>query len=108
MIFGTRAEILKILGKNIRAARLEENITQEEAAKRSGVSLKALRNLEEGKNTSVLTLISVCRTINKIDWIQQIAPPEFTFERLQLSDPTKKRIRASSHKKNQHKNITQK
>ena len=65
MIFGTKQDILKILGKNIRAARLEENITQEEAAKRSGISLKALRNLEDGVNTSVLTLISVCRTILK-------------------------------------------
>ena len=99
MIFGTKQDILKILGKNIRAARLEENITQEEAAKRSGISLKALRNLEDGVNTSVLTLISVCRTIKKTGWIQQIAPPEITFEQMQQPDPLKKRKRASSARK---------
>ena len=99
MIFGTKQDILKILGKNIRAARLEENITQEESAKRSGISLKALRNLEDGVNTSVLTLISVCRTIKKTDWILQIAPPEITFEQMQQPDPLKKRKRASSARK---------
>ena len=46
MIYRTKEEMLKVLGENLRAQRLAANISQQTAADRSGVSLKAIRNLE--------------------------------------------------------------
>ena len=76
--------MLKVLGENLRASRLADNLSQQTAAERSGISLKAVRNLEAGKNASTLSLLSYCRTLRKTDWLMTLAPPEINdamFER---------------------------
>ena len=76
MVYRTKEELMQVLGANLKAARLADNITQQMAAERSGVSLKAIRNLEAGRNASTLSLLCYCRTLRKVDWLMQIAPPE--------------------------------
>ena len=76
MVYQTKEELMQVLGANLKAARLADNITQQMAADRSGVSLKAIRNLEAGRNASTLSLLCYCRTLRKVDWVMQIAPPE--------------------------------
>lgn len=76
MVYQTKEELMQVLGANLKAARLADNITQQMAAERSGVSLKAIRNLEAGRNASTLSLLCYCRTLRKVDWVMQIAPPE--------------------------------
>jgi transcriptional regulator with XRE-family HTH domain len=76
--------MLKVLGENLRASRLADNLSQQTAAERSGISLKAIRNLEAGENASTLSLLSYCRTLRKTDWLMTLAPPEINdalFER---------------------------
>ena len=76
--------MLKVLGENLRASRLADNLSQQTAAERSGMSLKAIRNLEAGENASTLSLLSYCRTLRKTDWLMTLAPPEINdamFER---------------------------
>lgn len=83
MIYQTKAEMLKALGENLRAARLAANISQQTAADRSGISLKAVRNIENGLNASTVSLLLLCRTLNKVDWIMNLAPPlldDYLFE----------------------------
>ena len=84
MIYRTRDEMLKVLGENLRASRLADNLSQQTAAERSGISLKAIRNLEAGENASTLSLLSYCRTLRKTDWLMTLAPPKINdamFER---------------------------
>ena len=84
MVYRTRDEMLKLLGENLRASRLADNLSQQTAAERSGISLKAIRNLEAGENASTLSLLSYCRTLRKTDWLMTLAPPEINdamFER---------------------------
>ena len=84
MVYRTRDEMLKVLGENLRASRLADNLSQKTAAERSGISLKAIRNLEAGENASTLSLLSYCRTLRKTDWLMTLAPPEINdamFER---------------------------
>lgn len=76
MLYLTREEVLTVLGRNLRENRLAQNISQQTAAERSGISLKAIRNIEDGKNASTLSLLLYCRTLKKIDWIMSLAPPE--------------------------------
>ena len=76
--------MLKVLGENLKASRLPDNLSQQTAAERSGISLKAIRNLEAGENASTLSLLSYCRTLRKTDWLMTLAPPEINdalFER---------------------------
>ena len=84
MVYRTRDEMLKVLGENLRASRLADNLSQKTAAERSGISLKAIRNLEAGENASTLSLLAYCRTLRKTDWLMTLAPPEINdamFER---------------------------
>lgn len=76
MIYQTRQELLSALGASMRAARLAANLSLETVAERSGISITAVRNLEGGRNASTLTLLEVCRTLRRTDWILGIAPPE--------------------------------
>jgi len=94
MIYQTREEMLKVLGENLRSARLAENLSQQTVAERSGISLKAVRNLESGENSSTLSLLSYCRTIRKIDWLMSLAPPEVDTLLFERRDVAKKRQRA--------------
>lgn len=94
MLYQTRAEMLSTLGSSVRAARLAANLSLETVAARSGISLTALRNLEGGRNASTVTLLEVCRTLRRTDWIIGIAPPEIDDSLFDRPEP-KKRLRAS-------------
>ena len=98
MLYQTRQEMLTTLGASVREARLAANLSLETTAARSGISLTALRNLEGGRNASTVTLLEVCRTLRRTDWILGIAPPEINdalFDRLKKG----KRLRASPRRK---------
>lgn len=93
MIYRTKQEMLTFLGDNLKATRLALNISQQTAAERSGISLKAIRNLENGANSSTESLLCYCRTLRKTDWIDSLAPPELDDALFERKIP-KKRIRA--------------
>ena len=94
MVYQTREEMLKVLGENLRSSRLAENLSQQTVADRSGISLKAVRNLEAGENSSTLSLLSYCRTLRKIDWLMSLAPPEVDASLFERRDVARKRQRA--------------
>lgn len=102
MIYQTTKEMLLTLGKNLQAERLAENITQQMAADRSGISLKAVRNIEAGRNASTFSLLAYCRTLRKTDWLMSLAPPEVDdslFDKRKTSEP---RRRAAPVRKDLH------
>lgn len=99
MVYRTREEMLNVLGENLRAQRLALNISQQVAADRSGISLKAVRNLESGENSSTLSLLSYCRTLGKVDWLMSIAPLEIDESLFTRRDIEKKRQRAARRNK---------
>ena len=48
MVKGTKEEILRRIGKSMREWRLRADITQQDLADRSGVSLRMIRAYEQG------------------------------------------------------------
>jgi len=80
--------------------RLNQNLTQQTVADRSGISLKAVVNLESGNGASLKSFLSVCRTLGKLDWIEVLTPPEgpSPMELLKLAGRSR-RQRASAVKK---------
>ena len=94
MEFLTTEEQVKRLGEYIRANRLGMDMTQQTLAKRSGISLKAVRNIESGVNSSMASFIAVCRTLGKTDWVATLAPPSMTradIERYLRGSDTRRR-----------------
>ena len=99
MEFLTTEEHLKQLGEYVRGHRLAMNISQQELGKRSGVSLKAVRNIENGSNSTLESFVAVCRSLRVTDWMASLAPPVMNrddFERYMRGTETKRK-RASRH-----------
>ena len=73
-------EILRKTGRYLRRERLNKNITQEELQNLTGVHKKTISDAENGKNITLLNMISIMRglkLLNRIDFMmedEQISP----------------------------------
>lgn len=62
------------LGTQIRRARIDASLRQDELADRAGVSVGAVRGLERGAGSSLKTLVRVARALGRDDWLDTFAP----------------------------------
>lgn len=67
-------EIAAELGERLRALRLSQAFTQATVADKAGVSLRALRELEAGRGSNVLTFIRVLKALGVEQGFEAIAP----------------------------------
>ena len=76
MAVKTQADIqLEVaIGDGIRRARLLANMDQATMARRANVSLSAVKGLESGKGTTLLTLLRVLRVLGREDIFEQLHP----------------------------------
>lgn len=70
----TVEEMEASLGANLKALRLDMNIDQQTVAAQAGISISALKNLENGKGSTVRSLVSTLRALGRADWLATIAP----------------------------------
>lgn len=59
--------LLKEIGQKIKQLRLGANMSQKVLAERCGLSDFSISQIENGKNTSVLSLLMVLRALNALD-----------------------------------------
>jgi transcriptional regulator with XRE-family HTH domain len=85
---------MKVLGERIRELRLRNNITQVVLAAQSDVSMKALRNLENGSGATVASLLRVLRTLGRTEWIDTLCP-KVGISPMQMLTRKKARLRAT-------------
>jgi transcriptional regulator with XRE-family HTH domain len=90
-------DLLILLGERIRELRLREDIAQTVLGARSGISLKAVKNLENGTGATVASLLRVLRTLGRTEWIETLGP-KVGISPMQLLTRKKVRIRASRKK----------
>lgn len=74
--FLSDAEIIRRIGKKIRTARLNSNITREELQRITGVHKKTAGDAESGKNITVATLIAMLRGLNMLDTLNELLAEE--------------------------------
>jgi len=70
----TPGELQHELGERLKAGRISRNFSQDELARRAGISLKTLRNLEHGEGSSVETLVRTLKALDAVDALDWIAP----------------------------------
>ena len=66
--------ILERIGKRIKNTRIRQELTQEELAKLSGISVLTLINIEKGKSVSMVLFISVMRTLGLLENLELLVP----------------------------------
>lgn len=66
--------ILRELGRRLRRARLEQDISQRQVAEIAGLSRVTVGNLERGIPSSLLTLVQYLRALGKLDELDALLP----------------------------------
>lgn len=58
-------DVLRCIGKKIKKARLDKNLTQEALAEKIDISTDLLRNIENNRNIgSIATLLNICNALD--------------------------------------------
>lgn len=91
----TLAELEALLGERLRNLRLTRNIDQKTLAARAGISPRALQNLEAGSGSSLKTLLSIIRALDREAWLDSVAPVA-TINPMTMLKGSKQRERAAS------------
>lgn len=93
----TPSEWAEELGQQLRDLRLRQNTDQRHLAKRAGVALNVVKNLEAGKGATVTSLVKVLRALGRVDWLGSLAPV-VSISPLQMLKASPSRQRASKRR----------
>ena len=91
-------ELESNVGENIKALRLQMNLSQDSLATQAGVSMSALRHLESGQGANLTTFIRIVHSLGKQDWLLSLAP-RITINPLHMVQSRAERQRARKKKK---------
>lgn len=67
-------EFLREFGKRIRETRINMDMTQNEAAKKAGVTSKTISRIENGEDLAVSTMLNVLRALDLVQNIDALIP----------------------------------
>ena len=99
-IMSTPEELEETLGEHIKALRLQNNIDRRTLCERAGVSENSLRNLENGRGTTLKTLTRIIKALNRESWLLQLAPQTSINPLYMGTDKTQRqRARRKKHAK---------
>lgn len=79
----TDIELCNRIGVKIKTVRLKQNMSQEELADKSGVSISTIKRMEDGEVKTLESLIRILRTLGKLDIFiplveeEQLSPNEY-------------------------------
>jgi len=65
-LFLTEQEILREIGIRVKKIRLQHNLTQKELSEETGLSVSTISLVEQGKSSTVDTLIRILMRLNRI------------------------------------------
>ena len=71
----TTGEQLVAIGDALREQRRRARLTQEQVARGAEISVGAVKNLENGKGSSIRSLLRVTRLLGIDTWVQTLGPP---------------------------------
>jgi transcriptional regulator with XRE-family HTH domain len=93
----TNTRIETIIGERLKKQRLEYNITQNDLAKKTGISRVSISKIERGMGANLSSLIELMRGLRLLENIEQLIPEQeiSPIELIKLKNKTKKK-RAST------------
>lgn len=89
-------EVQKELGARIHNRRINMSLTQKDLAERSGLSLRSINNIEQGKETNFSSILRVLLAFNLLNNVEYLLPDELPSPLLINED---KRYPKRVHKK---------
>lgn len=61
-------------GAQVRALRIARELDQAQLAERAGVSLGSVKSLEQGRGSTLRTVVRVSRALGREEWLTTFAP----------------------------------
>jgi DNA-binding XRE family transcriptional regulator len=96
----TNDAIMRIIGSKLKELRIEKNMKQTELADAAGVSVFTISAVENGKTTSLLTLIQMLRALEHLDYLdsffQEEAISPIAYAKLIKNNKKKERVKSSA------------
>ena len=62
------------LGEQVRQLRLHRTLDQQQLADAAGVSIGSIKNLEQGRGSTLKTVVRVARALEREDWLAALSP----------------------------------
>ncbi|MBK8801337.1 MAG: helix-turn-helix transcriptional regulator [Fibrobacteres bacterium] len=81
------------LGESLKELRLKRNVDQRSLAAQAGISVNALKNIENGSGSNLRSFISLLLALGREDWLKTITPLP-TINPLTLTRDAQQRQRA--------------
>lgn len=95
---------MRQIGSKLKELRIEKNMKQTELADASGVSVFTISSVENGKTTSLLTIVQLLRALEHLDYIDAFFQEEMispiAYAKLLKNNKKKIRVKSSSTETN--------
>lgn len=96
----TNGAIMRQIGSKLKELRIEKNMKQAELADAAGVSVFTISSVENGKATSLLTIVQLLRALEHLDYLnsffQEEAMSPVAYAKLMKKNKKKKRVKSSA------------
>ena len=97
----TNDAIMRLIGSKLKELRIEKNMKQTELADAAGVSVFTISSIENGKTTSLLTIIQLLRALEHLDYLdsffQEEAMSPIAYAKLMKNNKKKERVKSSAN-----------
>ena len=95
----TNEAIIRQIGSKLKELRIEKNMKQAELADASGVSVFTISSVENGKVTSLLTIVQLLRALEHLDYLDRFVREEtispIAYAKLLKNNKKKVRVKSS-------------
>ena len=95
---------MRQIGSKLKELRIEKNMKQKELADAAGVSVFTISSVENGKTTSLLTVIQLLRALEHLDYLDSFFQEEsispVAYAKLMKKNKKKERVRSSANNTN--------
>ena len=102
----TNDAIMRQIGSKLKELRIEKNMKQAELADASGVSVFTISSVENGKTTSLLTIVQLLRALGHLDYLDSFFQEEtispIAYAKLLKNNKKKVRVKSSSTEVNKN------
>ena len=102
----TNDAIMRQIGSKLKELRIEKNMKQAELADASGVSVFTISSVENGKTTSLLTIVQLLRALGHLDYFDSFSQEEtispIAYAKLMKNNKKKIRVKSSSTEVNKN------
>lgn len=96
----TNAAIMRQIGSKLKELRIEKKMKQKELADAAGVSVFTISSIENGKTTSLLTVIQLLRALEHLDYLDSFFQEEsispVAYAKLMKNNKKKERVKSST------------